>query len=81
MTNKQFLRRLKTLWPELAGGVSCNEIARRCGVDCRTITRVANGEHVPSALLLFEIANAIGCQIGDFFRVPQARSRQRLAAK
>ncbi len=44
------------------------ELAERAGVSRRSVNAIENGEFVPSTLLAFRLAQALGVSIVDLFR-------------
>lgn len=49
------------------------DLAERVGVRRQTILAVEKGKYVPSALLAFQIAEALGMEIGELFQMDSGR--------
>lgn len=52
----------------VAAGLSQSELARRTGLDLRTITRVESIEREPSISTLVRIARGIGISVSELLR-------------
>lgn len=47
------------------------DLARRVGVRRQTILSIEKGRYVPSALLAFEIARALGMRVDELFELEE----------
>jgi molybdate-binding protein/DNA-binding XRE family transcriptional regulator len=59
-------------------GLSQSELAARVGVSRQAIVAIEAGRQVPSTVLALQLANALGCSVGDLFQLaggPIARAR------
>ena len=55
-----------------AKGLTSKEVADRMGITTVGLSQHINGN--PSVQILHRIADAIGCEVGDFFSTPQTFS-------
>jgi putative transcriptional regulator len=49
------------------------DLARRVGVRRQTILSIEKGRYVPSTLLAFDIARALGMQVDELFELDEER--------
>ncbi len=53
-----------------AGGLSVREVARRAGLDERTVRAVCSGQHRPRGTTLHRLAEGLGVAVDQFFLDP-----------
>ena len=69
--------KLKALRERHGRGISKAHLARGVGVSRSYITKLEQGKQLPSARMLFKLADYFGCQVEDLFDQPPQETRSR----
>jgi transcriptional regulator with XRE-family HTH domain len=75
MPKDHFAARLREL--REAAGLTQQQLARSAGLDSRNLSRLENGERVPTWPTVRALAAALGVGCGAFEQPPAARFRKR----